>query len=56
MNPKQMKREILKPHFGLIATWTIGAVYQPLLSGAVVVGVLWYALLWMYHRKIFVRV
>lgn len=48
--------EIVKPHVGLATTWLVGTAYQPLLTGAVVLALLWLALLWMYRRKIFLRV
>ncbi len=49
-------REIVKPHVGLATHWLTGPAYQPLLSGMVVIVLLWLALFWMYRRRMFLRV
>lgn len=48
--------DIVKPHVGLATRWLTGPAYQPLLSGAVVITLLWLALLWMHRRGLFLRV
>ncbi len=49
-------RDLFKAHIGLATSWLVGAAYQPLLSGAVVLAMLWVILLWMYRRKVFLKV
>jgi heparan-alpha-glucosaminide N-acetyltransferase len=34
----------------------LGTLYKPLLEGAAVLLVLWLILLWMYRRRIFLRI
>ncbi|WP_010583790.1 acyltransferase family protein [Schlesneria paludicola] len=46
----------LKTHLGESLFQIAGAAYQPLLLGAAVLTVEWLILLWMYRRKIFLRV
>ncbi len=49
-------REIVKPHVGLVTLPLARPAFQPLLSGVVVIAILWFALLWMYRRRLFLRV
>ena len=49
-------RDLVKPHIGLVTLWWPGPDYLPLLSGIVVVGLLYWMLLELYRRRIFVRV
>ncbi len=46
----------LKTHLGATIFKVFGAAYEPLLHGAAVLLMLWIILLWMYRRKIFLRV
>ena len=46
----------LHRHLGDGLFTALGAAYQPLLEGAAVLAVLWLILLWMYRRKIFLRI
>ena len=43
-------------HFGRHVFEVFGKPYQPLFTGAVVLGVYWLILFWMYRRRIFLRV
>lgn len=49
-------RDLVKPHIGLVTLWWPGPEYLPLLSGIVVVGLLYWMLLALYRRRIFVRI
>ena len=54
-----LKAEIHKMvlrHVGGNAFEVLGAVYRPLLHGAVTLTVMWLILYWMYRRKVFIRV
>ena len=46
----------LRTHLGQNAFKVFGDAYEPLLSGAAVLLVLWLILYWMYRRKIFLRI
>ncbi len=49
-------RENIRRHLGQGIFETFGAEYIPLLERAAVLLVLWLILLWMYRRKIFLRI
>lgn len=49
-------RDALLRHFGEKPYLIFGAAYQPLLQGAAILLVIWLILLWMYRRKIFIRI
>ncbi|MGL6194021.1 MAG: hypothetical protein ACRC2T_04275, partial [Thermoguttaceae bacterium] len=46
----------LQTHFGAGIFNYFGEAYQPLVIGAAILFVEWLILLWMYSKKIFVRV
>jgi heparan-alpha-glucosaminide N-acetyltransferase len=46
----------LRIHLGHEPFRVLGAAYEPLLQGAAVLLILWLILLWMYRRKIFLRI
>jgi len=46
----------LKTHFGREIFKVFGADYEPLVRGGAVMLVLWLLLLWMYRRKIFLKI
>ncbi len=46
----------LKTHLGQNTFKALGEPYEPLLLGACVLIIYWLALLWMYRRKIFLRI
>lgn len=46
----------LKTHLGTGTFGALGAPYEPLLHGASVLLVLWLLLLWMYRRRLFLRI
>lgn len=48
-------RASLKSHLGPNTFAMFGAAYQPLILGAATLLVMWLLLLWMYRRKIFLR-
>jgi predicted acyltransferase len=48
--------ENLTRHLGTGAFRVLGDAYAPLLQGAVVLFLLWLVLLWMYRRRIFLRI
>lgn len=54
MNP--FVRDNLKRHAGPHVFEILGALYTPLLERALVLLVFWLILLWMYRRKIFLRI
>lgn len=45
-----------KTHLGKDVFLALGKEYEPLLSGAAVLLVLWLILFWMYRRRIYVRI
>jgi hypothetical protein len=46
--------ETLEQHLGPFLI--LGPVFQPVLLGTGVLATLWLILLWMYHRKIYLRI
>jgi predicted acyltransferase len=46
----------LTTHLGRNAWRVFGDAYEPFVHGAAVLFVLWLMLLWMYRRKIFLRI
>jgi heparan-alpha-glucosaminide N-acetyltransferase len=46
----------LKTHLGPGVFQGLGPVYEPLLQGAAVLAILWLVLLWMYRRKLFLKI
>jgi predicted acyltransferase len=46
----------IKTHLGRDVFSTFGAEYEPFVSGAAVLVVLWLILFWMYRRKLYVRI
>lgn len=49
-------RDLFKAHIGLVTLPLVGAPYQPVLSGALVLAILWSILFWMYRRGVFLKV
>lgn len=49
-------KSALTTHFGKEAFLSFGKAYEPLLLGGATLLVLWLLLLWMYRRKIFLRI
>jgi predicted acyltransferase len=49
-------RETTRTHFGQHVFESLGAIYSPILERAAVLLVFWLILLWMYRRKIFLRI
>jgi len=49
-------RENLKRHFGAHLFESFGAIYAPILERASILLVFWLILLWMYRRKIVLRI
>ena len=49
-------RDALVRHLGRAPFAVLGAPFEPVLRGAAVLLVFWLILLWMYRRKIFVRI
>jgi heparan-alpha-glucosaminide N-acetyltransferase len=49
-------QDLIKPHIGLLTTPFVGAAGQPLLTGAVVLAILFAILLQMYRRGMFLKV
>lgn len=48
--------KMVRRHLGDATFRVAGDAYEPLLHGAATLAVLWLVLLWMYRRKVFVRV
>ncbi|MBP1601953.1 MAG: hypothetical protein H6Q06_2104 [Acidobacteria bacterium] len=48
--------ETIQRHFGQHIFEALGAVYAPILEHLAVLAVFWLVLLWMYRRKIFLRI
>ena len=48
--------ETIQRHFGQHIFKALGAVYAPILEHLAVLAVFWLVLLWMYRRKIFLRI
>jgi predicted acyltransferase len=46
----------LKTHLGQGVFRGFGTVYEPLVQGAAVLAVLWLVLLWMYRRRLFLKI
>ena len=46
----------LKTHLGQGVFRGLGPTYEPLLQGAAVLAVLWLVLLWMYRRRLFLKI
>ena len=46
----------LRIHFGTAPFEAFGAVFAPILYGAVTLFIFWVILLWMYRRKVFIRI
>ena len=46
----------LATHLGRDSFKLLGEAYEPLVHGALVLGVLWLLLYWMYRRKLFLRI
>ena len=46
----------LKTHFGQNIFERVGGVYAPIIAEATVLFILWCICLWMYRRKIFLRI
>jgi predicted acyltransferase len=46
----------LSTHLGPRSFYVLGDAYAPLLEGAAVLTLLWLILLWMYQRRIFLRI
>ena len=46
----------LDTHLGANAFKVFGLAYEPLVHGALVLFVMWLLLLWMYRRKLFLRI
>jgi len=49
-------RDALVRHLGRAPFAVLGAPFEPVLRGAAVLGVFWLVLLWMYRRRIFIRI
>jgi heparan-alpha-glucosaminide N-acetyltransferase len=49
-------RDLFKAHIGLLTQSIVGAAMQPVLSGALVLAILWTILLQMYRRGVFLKV
>jgi len=49
-------RENVKTHLGQHIFESFGAIYAPVLERAAALIVFWLILLWMYRRKIFLRI
>lgn len=49
-------RDALRRHLGAETFQLLGKEYEPLLLGGAVLLVLWLILLWLYRRKVFVRI
>lgn len=49
-------RGSVRTHFGENAFKVFGEVYEPLMSGGATIIVLWLIALWMYRRRVFLRV
>jgi predicted acyltransferase len=47
--------DALDRHIGGVF-WAAGPVFHPMLRGMGVMAIFWYILLWMYRRKIFLRI
>ena len=45
-----------RTHFGADVFKRFGSEYEPFVSGLAVLAVEWLILLWMYRRKIFLRI
>ena len=45
-----------KTHLGPNVFKSLGGEYEPFVAGAAVLTVYWLGLLWLYHRKVFVRI
>jgi predicted acyltransferase len=46
----------LDRHLGKVISVMAGSTFQPLLHGFAVMLIFWFILLWMYRRKIFLRI
>ncbi len=46
----------LDRHFGSLLNGLSGATFQPMVHGLAIMTVFWFILLWMYRRKIFLRI
>jgi predicted acyltransferase len=49
-------RDALVRHLGRAPFAVLGAPFEPVLRGAAVLGVFWLVLLWLYRRRIFIRI
>ncbi len=49
-------RQNLRIHLGQDIWTRLGGVYAPTLEGAVVLGIFWWMCLWLYRRRIFLKV
>ena len=49
-------RNNFERHFGSGIFETFGAMYTPMLERGIVLAILWLILLWMYRKKLFLRV
>jgi len=48
--------DALDRHFGRVISLIAGATFQPVLHGFIIVLIFWIILLWMYRRKIFLKI
>jgi len=48
--------DALDRHFGRVISLIAGATFQPVLHGLTIVLIFWIILLWMYRRKIFLKI
>ncbi|HEY6555447.1 MAG TPA: DUF5009 domain-containing protein, partial [Vicinamibacteria bacterium] len=53
---KSFIEQDLRTHLGPGFFHALGAAYAPLLEGMAVLAVLWLILLWMYRRRLFLRI
>jgi len=56
VNGRLLSGENVKRHVGWDVFEIFGTAYSPVLERAVVLLVLWLIVLWMYRRKIFLRI
>lgn len=49
-------QDFLQRHFGQGVFYAAGEVWQPLLLGAATLAVMWLILLWLYRKRIFIRI
>lgn len=52
----ELALRILKPHLGTVLFSRFGPEFEPLLTGLGILTLYWLLLLWLYHRKVFVRI